>query len=265
MSDVDSLAAGEVIERNVHPAVVGAGRIVVDPHRLAVAVARAVSAGGDAPIQPIGGAPHANAGAAASGGDVSGEPKAERVIVNDDRVSVVRSVPAAEGGGLDPVEGCAAVYRRGDAGVAAGGHARVIVLNDERTAITPDHAFRMCHMRPGLVAGDDVDISSAVVVTESSVGLAVPRLGQPAGDHLLAGQEVLLLVDVIGVDFPAIENSLCRGDSRGEGNGGRGHTNTQDEACGVAHEVLSQCLAGVGYENGVSGPKRAGRYHSATI
>src|SRR4029077_20553223 len=89
--------AGIVVPGDVHPPVVGAGRVVVHPHRLAVVGAAAVGAPGRDPGDAVGRAPHAAALAAAAGRQVAGEPHAQVCVVHHDRVAKVGAMAGAKG------------------------------------------------------------------------------------------------------------------------------------------------------------------------
>ena len=75
VDDVECAAVdGEVVVGDIHPPVEGAGRVVVDPHALAVVADAVVGARSGSPGNAVRRGPEADALAAAAGRQVAGEP-----------------------------------------------------------------------------------------------------------------------------------------------------------------------------------------------
>ncbi len=120
VGDVECAAPnGKVVIGDIHPSVERAGRVVIHPHALAVAIlGRDVGrAGAGAPGDAVCRGPQADALAAAAGGQVPGEPHGQAGVVHHDWVAEVGAVAGAEG--LAGVPGRAVIGRIGQAGVAA--------------------------------------------------------------------------------------------------------------------------------------------------
>ena len=154
-------ADAEVVKRYVHAPEVGAGRVVIHPHRLAVAgatteVGRARA--GD-PGDTVERGPQADALAAAAGRQVASEPQIERGVVHHDRVTEVGAVAGTELLARGP--GGAAVGRRGDAAIASARSAAVIVVDHTGVAVAPFHALRLGHFGKHAIRENDIYIGAA--------------------------------------------------------------------------------------------------------
>src|SRR5204863_2218315 len=128
-------AYGEIVPGYVHAPEVGAGRVVIHPHTLAVIAAATVRARAGDPGDAVDRGPQADALAAAAGRQVASEPQIERGVVHHDWVTEVGAVAGTELLARGP--GGAAVGRRGDAGIARARSAAVIVVDHTGVAVAP--------------------------------------------------------------------------------------------------------------------------------
>src|SRR5262249_42813691 len=138
-------ADGEIVKGYVHAPEMGAGRVVVHPHRLAVAgaAAKVRRARAGNPGNAVKRGPQADALAAAARRQVTSEPHAQGLVVYHDRVAEVGAVAGAELLALVP--GSAAVARIGDAAVARARSAAVVVVDHAGVGVAPFHALRLRH------------------------------------------------------------------------------------------------------------------------
>ncbi len=177
-----SSANREVVKGYVHAPVVGAGRVVVHPHALAVAsatteVGRARTGG---PGDAVGRSPQADALPAAAGRQVAGEPHAQVRVVHHDRIAEVGAVAGAKG--LAWVPGDPVIGRIGDAAVTTGGSAAVVIVHDPGVgAVAPFHALRLGNMGKGAVRKDDINVSAA---DKQGLRQEAPH---PLGERVAAG------------------------------------------------------------------------------
>ncbi|PYJ53680.1 MAG: hypothetical protein DME82_13345 [Verrucomicrobia bacterium] len=173
-------ADGEVVKRYVHAPEVGAGRVVVHPHRLAVAragreVGRARA--GD-PGDAVDRSPQTDALAAAAGRQVASEPQIERGVVHHDRVTEVSPVTGTER--LARMPGGPVIGRIREPAIAAAGSAAVVVVDHAGVVgAAPFHALRLGHFGKSGVREDNIYIGAA-----DEQGLRqqlLHPLGQPSG------------------------------------------------------------------------------------
>src|SRR5206468_1861580 len=136
-------ADGEVVPGYVHAPEVGAGRVVVHPHTLAVVAAATVRAHAGNPGDAVERGPQADALAAAAGRQVAGEPQIERGVVHHDRVAEVGAVAGAKC--LAGVPGSPVIGRIGDTAIARARSAAVVVVDHTGRAVAPFHALRLRH------------------------------------------------------------------------------------------------------------------------
>src|SRR6266511_5121809 len=164
VGDTDLLVLAEVVPGDVHAPVVGAGRAVVDPARLAVVAAAAVDAGAGRPGDAVYRHPGSQPAPAAAGGDEDGDPLRVGLVVDDHRVAVAGAVAGAERPRGQEVPGDPVVGRVGAARIAAGRQRGVVVGDDDRVALGPGLGLGLGHVRVGSVARGVVDVGPAVRV-----------------------------------------------------------------------------------------------------
>jgi hypothetical protein len=118
----------EIVERDVHPPVEGAARVVVHPHARAIKATAAGRTGVGGPGDTVGGGPETDALAAAAPRQVAGEPLAQARVVHHDRVTKVSAVAGAQR--LAGVPRSSVIGRVGETGVANARSAAVVVVDD---------------------------------------------------------------------------------------------------------------------------------------
>ena len=137
-----------------------AGRVIVHPHRLAIAAAGVVRARAGSPGDAVGRCPQAHTLAAAAGRQIAGEPHAQVRVVHDDRVAEVGAMPATKR--LTGVPGNPVIGRVGEAAVAAARSAAVVVVDDPGVVgAAPFHALRLGHFGKAAVREDNINVGAA--------------------------------------------------------------------------------------------------------
>ena len=195
-------AAGEVVERDVHPPVVGAFGVVVDPHRLTVVGRAFVDAGADAPGFRARRGPKPDALAPAAGGQIAREPLFQLLVVDDDRVAVVGPMAGERRGRTEAGEAFAPVGRDRRSGVvrrAFFGAPRVVVGDDYRFSVAPDEALGLGDVGIGFGARDDVDVAAGEGARAEQGFFFFARAGARrqhfAVDEDFRGMQVLLVFE----------------------------------------------------------------------